>query len=165
MRLIIFSQPSIFIRGHLHAHLFGFILTSPDKHAWSCLDRIHPVLEFHPSVDMGTSSSRINSLPVRAMIVTFLCHFGSVSSFTRTSRDVARSRLRPLFLKTKLPVISTPLAVEDEGSPVLAFFSAACKLCSQNSGQCLLFADAHSFCPDVRTYAHSCCQGVDRVVW
>ena len=44
MRLIIFSQPSIFIRGHLHAHLFGFILTSPDKHAWSCLDRIHPVL-------------------------------------------------------------------------------------------------------------------------
>ena len=29
MRLIIFSQPSVFVRADLRAHSFGFILTSP----------------------------------------------------------------------------------------------------------------------------------------
>ena len=37
------AHRSVFVRADLRAHLFGFILTSPDKHAWSCLDRIHPV--------------------------------------------------------------------------------------------------------------------------
>ena len=40
------AHRSVFVRADLRAHLFGFILTSPDKHACSCLDRIHPVLPF-----------------------------------------------------------------------------------------------------------------------
>ena len=34
------AHQSVFVRADLRAHLFGFILTFPDKHAWSCLDRI-----------------------------------------------------------------------------------------------------------------------------
>jgi hypothetical protein len=37
------AHRSVFVRADLRAHLFGFMLTSPDKHACSCLDRIHPV--------------------------------------------------------------------------------------------------------------------------
>ena len=94
MRLIIFSQPSIFIRGHLHAQL---------EHGWW-----HRAITIPPHLDTQIKDLRPNATGIWAPIERFLYKCDSYTSIYSTRNYLVLGRSND-YCRVVLPVFTTEI--------------------------------------------------------